>query len=211
MAIARDSNNNHQTWNDPGSPKTVAFTNTAGNLLYLGLVLRDKGDVLTSVTYAGSGMSVIGKVNYSGTSWAYLLGLVSPATGANNFVITYTGGSSDNFWQAVSYSGASTAGVSNASKTNTGSGTTVSDTITFVNTPAWVTMWSAATGGSLTASTNSTAIGTAFNFQFFDSNGTQTGSTFNMQQTASSGAWGDIMVSFVEPAAATDGNFLMFM
>ena len=62
-------------------------------------------------------------------------------------------------------------------------------------------MW-AAGNNSLTAGTGATAIGTAFNFQFFDSNATQTGSTYTMQATQASAAWGDVMAAFIVPGAA---------
>ena len=94
MAIARDSSNSHQNFNDPG-PQTYSFTNTAGNLLLVGVVLRDKGDTLTGITYGGVAMTLVDKVNYSGTSSSYLYYLLAPATGANNVVISYTGTGSD--------------------------------------------------------------------------------------------------------------------
>jgi hypothetical protein len=206
MAIAFDSKLDFLNENDNGTlTQTRSFTNTTGNLLLVGVRKRASisANNVTSVTYAGVPMTLVDRQFFQTTNDMQLFYLLGPATGANNIVLTYVNVSDDHGFAAVSYSGVKQSGFPDATHKTTGSGTAISDTITFANTPAWVVMFVVSASASLAASTNST-LRTAASaaVSFFDSNGAQSGSTFNMQATTLTASWGDIMVSFIIPSAA---------
>jgi hypothetical protein len=213
MAIARDSNLDFLNENDDsGLTQTRAFNNVAGNLLLVGVRKRSSNgnNNVTGVTYNGVAMTLVDRQFFqSGTNDMQLFYLLNPATGTHNVVLTYVNVADDHGFAAVSYSVVKQSAFPDATHKTTGNSTTVSDTITFVNTPAWVVMFTVSASSPLAASTNSTLIGTASAVNFFDSNATQTGSTFNMQATTPSAAWGDIMVSFVAPSSNVATPFMV--
>jgi hypothetical protein len=72
------------------SPRTLAFTNGAVSPLIVHVVWQG-AETITSITYAGSALSLIGAKNAtagSGNSSTY--GILSPATGLNDVVITFS-------------------------------------------------------------------------------------------------------------------------
>jgi hypothetical protein len=113
------------------SPWTWSFTNTSGTVLYL-FVTVDGGTPAPTLTatYAGTSMTQLGTIaptlatGNSGTLSLFRLTL--PATGANNFVITWTNGTQVAIADAISFTGNATIPDSGTASTNSWTvGTTV--------------------------------------------------------------------------------------
>lgn len=91
----------------PPGPLTFAFTNVAGTYLLVACATGRRGSLngaapphFSSVTYAGTGMTLIAEITTDGDrDGIAIYGLLSPATGINNVVVTLSGGGS---WDANS-------------------------------------------------------------------------------------------------------------
>jgi hypothetical protein len=88
------------------SPWTWSFTNTSGTLLYLFFTI-DGNFTTPTATYGGTSMTMLGAspANIGGGGSIYLFRLLSPATGANNFVITWSTGTLTAIAAAISFTG----------------------------------------------------------------------------------------------------------
>jgi hypothetical protein len=62
-------------------------------MLWLSLAGNAASDIITGATYGGVATTLVGKQlpDPSGSRWQYLFGLIAPATGANNVVISASG------------------------------------------------------------------------------------------------------------------------
>lgn len=121
-------------------------------LLIFTSVLISSGDNPPSPTYNGVALTQASKLNFSGTSWMYVYYLLNPASGSNNIAIT---GTSPNVSHIASYTGVSQAGFPDATATNSGSSTSLSNQITTVLDNCWSVMAIASTnGGTVTGGTN---------------------------------------------------------
>lgn len=91
MALAFDAAAQGSSTTNPLTFSHTTSTN-ANRILFVG-VRWYQGDNLTSVTYAGVAMTQINKRqdNVGNDAYTYLYYLTSPATGANNVVVTGTG------------------------------------------------------------------------------------------------------------------------
>jgi len=89
------------------SPWTWSFTNTAGTVLYL-VVTLDGSGVIPTVTYAGTSMTLLGNSYTGHTGSIFLFRLTLPATGANNFVVTWSSGTQVSIAAAISFTGNAT-------------------------------------------------------------------------------------------------------
>lgn len=207
MALSPNSTFTTVNQNVTTSTNTVSFTNTSGNGLLVGITRRDEGDVVTGCTYGGVAMTLVAKKGSEATNFGYVFYLNSPATGANNIVVTSSATGSDIFITGLSYSGAdTTSAFINASATTSGSsGTTITGSVTPTVANCWTVMYVNSDLSSVAASTNSTVRGAGLggnNFAFFDSNGTVTsGSSFSMSVTQSSGPYSLINIA-IAPAAS---------
>jgi hypothetical protein len=89
-----------------GTSLSVAFNNVAGNVLYVVVEGDGTSDYISGVTYNGVALSLIAKIGPSDPAhrWLYLFGLLAPATGSHNIVVS---ASSSTFIDilAASYSG----------------------------------------------------------------------------------------------------------
>lgn len=132
------STNDHDATSGSDTTLTLSFTmsSSANGLLTSNATLRDDSVThlsVSGVTYAGTSMNSI--TSNTGTSAkAYLFGLIAPATGANNLVMTYhdttAGDDAYQVFGAVSFTGADQAtGWHNAANAS-GTSTTPSVTIT---------------------------------------------------------------------------------
>jgi hypothetical protein len=126
------------------SPWTFSFTNTAGTVIYLFLSIDGTAFPTVTVTYGGGAMTQLGvyapggpnRASTSGTIFAFRRTL--PATGSNNFVITWNTGAFVSIAGAISFTG------NNA----------VPD-----NGLAVQSFWSAATGTTFSLTQNGTTAG----------------------------------------------------
>jgi len=201
MAIALDSANAGASFGTLGTSKTYAHTCTGDNLiLFVSFVITQQNtDTLTSITYAGVEMTIVGKVQTEGVDdrWIYLYYLIGPATGANNIVLT-TSGDTTGVSNAVSYTGARQSGVPDANSTAVSDGTSLTGNITTTVDNCWVTGAIRGSGGNLIAAAGSTLRGTASGFsKMIDSNGaiTPAGAT-SLGFTCSTNPNGMVIASF---------------
>lgn len=162
MAIVRDTSINQTNSANGATSFTVAYTCTGSNLCLLVHIRDNNGDVVTGVTYNGVAMSqlVKQKASVAFGEFIYIYGLLAPATGANNIVVSRSGASNVSL-QAISYTGVKQSGLPDATKPTTSAvGTTVTGTITTVADNAIVSAYGYTTSGTPTAGTGSTAVGT---------------------------------------------------
>jgi hypothetical protein len=77
--------------NNGGSTTSLTYPYTVGtgsNRLLVVNLVGDVTDGVSSVTYAGTPMTLIGKVQSPDNNWQYLYYLLNPSSGSNNIVIT---------------------------------------------------------------------------------------------------------------------------
>lgn len=150
-----------------GSGYTVAYTCGSGTdrLLVVGFLGDNSADDITSVTYAGAAMTLVGKVAGTvGVRWTYMYYLLNPASGSNNVVIS---SSSTKFLIACAgdWAGVNQTGQPDASDTATlGSGnTSLTKAVTTIANNCWTILVS----GGYDAN-NSPAAGTGSTRRTFD-------------------------------------------
>jgi len=161
MAIALDSKSDLSS--SGSTSYTVSFTNTGGNILFVSIYAINA--TVSGVSYAGVAMTQIAHITYVGDLQVYALGggwgTGSPATGANNVVVTAAGGTTYRV-NAISYSGAATSGQPDVTPVTTtgniGGNTAASQSITTATNNAMMVLFSK-TGddnpaGTVTGGTN---------------------------------------------------------
>lgn len=150
---------------------TSSFT-----LLFVG-VTKSQSQSISSVTYAGVGMTKIGSsVNVPGdTRDVNLYFLFNPAGGTNNVVITLSGTGSI-FSEAASYVNTASSQPDNNTSNTLNSNGTLTTTLTPVVSNCWAVVYGYQTSTSLTAGTGSTYRGGGQS-AIFDSNAIISGST----------------------------------
>ena len=107
------------------SPWTWSFTNTAGTVLYV-FISIDGGTVPTvTATYSAAAMTQLGSQTASGNPGTlFLFRKTLPATGANNFVVTWNTGTQTAIGCALSFTGNNANPDDGAAMTNAYGGTT---------------------------------------------------------------------------------------
>jgi hypothetical protein len=77
--------------NNGGTTNSMTYSYTIGSgsnrLLIVNLIGDTSADDISSVTYAGIPMTLIGKIQAPSNNWQYLYYLLSPASGSNNIAI----------------------------------------------------------------------------------------------------------------------------
>lgn len=172
------------------SPLTWSFTNTAGNLLIVGVIATADSatSTISGVTYNGVAMTA---VTNSPRAWnttasaVYLFSLVNPATGANTVSVsgTFGGANPDILAAAISFSGASTSSPVSAGFTNfsTTAGTTASVSVTGTTSGDFVVS-AAGTGTSFTSANTPTVMSASVNVSGFNA-----GDNYALGQQSTSG------------------------
>ncbi len=117
--------------NNGGSTASLTYPYTVGGgpnrLVVVNLIGDTSADDISSVTYAGTAMSLIGKVQASSNNWQYLYYLLNPGSGTANVVVT-AGTSHFLASQAASWYNVQQSGQPDNSTTNTASATSTSVT-----------------------------------------------------------------------------------
>ena len=132
-------------------------------------------------------MTLVNKTNNTGSGrWHYLYSLMSPATGANNVVITF----SSSHWiiaGAAEYSGVQSIESNTTNNTGTSSLTTSYSTVA---DNCWAIVFSATNGYNQSAGTGSTARAqSSMNYwRFFDSGVLTPAGSFSMNTFVASGS-----------------------
>lgn len=194
-----------------GTTNTVAFTNTNGNILFVGLV--SVGDVITSVTYGGDAMSKIDSSIQipTNTGYATLWYRATPKTGNNNIVVN-TSASVITAGAIVSYSG--TNGTIDVSGNATvAGGTSLSKSLTTIVNNDWTVAFCATDAFAVSAGASTTLRQVADSSirAIFDSNGSLAigSNTLNVNFAGSSD--GAIIMAAFKPSTAPGGSFLFQM
>ena len=215
MAIAFDNSLARQ--NGAGTTLTTSFTITGASTALVVFADHNTGSTVTC-TYGGVSMT---KIHDAVSNNAQLLSsfiLVGTATGANDIVMTRTGGS-DMSYQAMSYTGVGTGGSTGGSDSSaqliwaSGGGNRTLATTTVANN-SWITLFHR-TADEYTAGTNVTfRQSTSGVAVVSDTNGaiTPAGSTNQTINIVSgTGGGGMLSISLAPPASATHRGFFGFM
>lgn len=200
--------------------KTQAFTVGAGSnmLLFVGVKNFSGATAPSSVTYAGSAMTLLKSITYNSSRSLHLYAIIAPTSGANNIVVTFAAASSMYVF-ASSYSGAFQSVTMDNSTSKTASGTSVAITLTTVANNCWTLgFFDIDAGSTISAGAGTTLRVTAPSAAvpgMGDSNApiTPAGSTTLNATFSVSGTYGALMVSFA-PAGGSppvaNGNFFLF-
>lgn len=201
------------------SSRTYSYTCGSGSnrLLVVAVNGDANSDLITGVTYAGVSMTLIDKQTAgSGERWQYLFYLLSPATGANNVVISASGTCDSIGSGAADYSGVSASGQPDATtKHSTAvSGNTFTTSVATVADNAWTILGDISynsnipptAGTGLTRRTFQASFGS---WSIFDSGGVvHPAGSYSMTTNRSGNAnsWGHVVGAF-SPAASGGGFF----
>lgn len=196
MAIALDTSTN--LGSTGGTTLTASHTCSGSNrILFVHVRTAGTTDTLTSITYAGSAMTLVNKkfgINNLGT---YLYYIIAPSTGANNVVINTSVAAISAI--AVSYTGAKQSAQPDANNTNENASTTGLNTnITVVASNCWAIMGVDSGSGNDAAGTNATLrqAGPNTGVTVFDSNGTIATGSFTMGFSCDLGSANCVLASF---------------
>lgn len=149
MAIARDTAT--QMTKGSGGISSVTFSHTCtGSNLTLLVGFQLVGTV-TGVTYNGVSMSLLSDQLDASGIHIYLYGLVGPATGANNVVITRNVTTDTIYYQSVSYTGVSQIGLPDSTNKGTNSLTSLTVSTTTVADKAVVIGLGSSAGAAVVA------------------------------------------------------------
>lgn len=117
--------------NNGGSTSSLTYSYTVGSgpnrLLVVNLIGDTSADDISSVTYAGTPMTLVGKVQSPSNDWQYLYYLLNPSSGSNNVVVT-AGSAHYLISEAASWYNVGQSAQPDASTTNTAAATSTSIT-----------------------------------------------------------------------------------
>lgn len=198
---------------------TASHTHTMGTvsngIAFLGVYNQNTGG-LSSVTFGGNAMTLIGSRTDSGGNMVYLYVILSPTSGANTVSVTRSTTTNYMFLLSASYSGAAQTTTADATTSGNATATSLTGTLTTIADNCWTIMIANAANDSQAAGAGSTRRVNSAGYQgLFDSNGPKTpaGST-SMTVTSSNGQYVYFMASFapyVTPPATHPGFFLNFV
>lgn len=195
---------------------TVAYTCGSGaNRLLVFCFMSASVDRVTTVTYGGAAMTLLDKGAQTAGGvingrWCYFYYLLSPASGANNIVVSASA-SNDFFWGgAADYTGVPAAVDAHTSQISGGAVNTLTTSLTTVADNCWTILAELGYQGNNapTAGTGSTlrvADGTFGTFGIFDSNGViHPAGSYSM--TTNRGAADSSIVHFMASFSPTAGG-----
>lgn len=194
--------------------KTASHTCSSGsNRVLLVSVAGNNttSDVITGATYNGVSMTLIAKHGHGGgnSRYTYLYGLLAPATGANNIVVSASS-STYIFICAADYTGVKQTGLPDAYQTGTGS-TNLSLSVSTTDDNCWGIMISQGYPGPPTAVSGCTRriYETSFSaLALFDTNGPKTPAGTLTCETTGHGDQHGILASFAPATASPIGAAL---
>lgn len=204
MAIAFDTSTQK---NEGSSVSSITFSHTCTGsdlvLLVACMAGGNVGDAITGVTYNGVAMTqLVKKGNGAANQFVYIYGLVAPATGANDVVVSQSD-SSDMVAAAASYTGALQSGLPDATTSGAVTGNLTLSTTTVADN-SWVfTAARNVNEGSPTAGTNITLRQDVVQISAGDSNAAVTpAGSFSQTWTVASGETFGCSASFAPSLAA---------
>ena len=148
--------------NNGGSTTSLSYAYTVGTganrLLIVNLIGSTSVDDISSVTYAGSPMTLLGKLQAASNAWQYVYYLLNPAGGTNNVVINSASAHSL-VSQAASWYNVNQSSQPDALVTNTtAAGATSMTTSLNVNTPGSLVVQGVWSSAHLAAGQGSTPV-----------------------------------------------------
>jgi len=208
MAIAADSSSSSGGISGGSNSLTYSFTNTAGDLLVVG-VFNVTSDGTPTATWNGTSMTEAGHYQIGTSSrQVTLFYLKNAATGTHNVVVSQTG-TTFIYSTAASYSGTNTTTQPDSSATakNAGSSNSLTATTTVVGSNCWLVCASSGDNGDNgaggTGTTQRSTAGVDHYVTIMDSNGTVgTGSQSLVTNYSPSQSIGTVIIS-VAPASAS--------
>lgn len=214
MAIAFDAASKQTQVS--ASTVTISHTCTGSNrLLLVGFITNNVTDLVTGVTYSGTSMTQLTtQATASAGFISYVFGLLAPATGANNIVISFSVASLC-YATNASYTGVDQSALPTgaAIASNNSTGTTWSQAVTTTANNSWIFVHgrnpptqTVDSGGHIRA-TNDPDDGMCGDNGPYATAGSNTISGTNGGPSANQTT---IAVGFA-PAGASNSNFLMFM
>lgn len=210
MAIAYDTTSSSTTFGVVTSSTWSHTCSGADRRLYVGVQNVDSTDPITSVTYAGTAMTLVAFVPWPGSTVgsAALYKLINPASGANDIVITYNGSKNQQGAWATSFTGAAqtTTDDSYATLSSNGGVYPVMTTTVPVNDSWLVSHLSSSSGAAMTPDAGTTERVEDLTRAIFawDSNGTvASGSRSLGGSQGSTGPWYRGVIASFGPAPIT--------
>jgi len=174
MAIAYDTTTQGE---QTGTSITQSHTCTGSDrLLLVGVTPGEAStsDIITGVTYNGVAMSLIDKQAETSGITVYIFGLVNPASGAHDYVISSSSSVAIKYC-GVSYTGVKQTGLPDSVAKGTDADTSITMTTTTVADNCWLaSVLSKHRNDSAGANTTRRGISASDNFAFYDSNGAKT-------------------------------------
>jgi len=173
MAIAFDAYNRiaNGTGNSYSQSVTVTGSNTIG---FVGVFNQTNSNTVTSITWNGVAMTLLNTVTITGNNTNALYYIINPTTG--NVAVTF---SESNFHRVdvASYTGAAQTSPIDADSTFSGSGTSLTSTLTSTDAGDWMVVFGQSDTANISAGTGLTRRSSANDTAYLDSNGvTGTGS-----------------------------------
>lgn len=205
MALTPDATSTGTKQTNDTNQLTVAHTCSGSNRYLIVGISASRGDRVSGVTYNGVSMTQLVKAadTAGNNNYLYFYGLVAPATGSNNIVVSVSS-SSELELCAASYTDVKQTGQPDATASaNNASTTSISSSITVVNNGSWVVTY-AGLQRAVTASTNVTSRvanpGTGWSTRLGDSNGGVSPGSYSQSFTFSSvtaGAMTQLQVALI--------------
>lgn len=197
------------TGNVNAASLTYSHTCSGSNrILLVGVGTDASADCITGATYNGVAMTLIDKQQMSGdaTRFIYLFYLINPASGANDIVVSASGGLRNIRSDSVSYTGAKQSGQPDASAKATNASTTdLSVAVTVVAANSWIVSFGNAIAAIPVAGTGLTSRNTeGANCRIADSNGLLSAGSNTVHWTR--GAADAVNAIAASIAAAQDDN-----
>lgn len=200
MAIARDASGQIALG---ASPRAQNHTCTGSDrILFVGT--KGASGYSTGTTYNGVSMTRIADVQSGvGEYHLSLFYLIAPSTGTNSVSTTVASGNIG--FTSSSYTGANQTTQPDVSTSNTGSGTSLTTSVTTVTNNAWLVGYFSSAANTLTQSTGTNFVQTqANNVALGDSNGSVgTAGSYSMAVTSGSGTFAAIVAGIRDAAASS--------
>lgn len=185
---------------------TWSHTNN-GNILFVSIAsgVNPSGDVITGLTYNSVAMTQVGKAAVQTNTYEYLYILENAPTGTHNIVASASTSTGMNA-SAASYFNAAISGQPDGSSSNTGSGTSLTGTVTTTKDNDWLVLAGYSNNGSTSysssngvvrATASSAPTGLGGFATIVDSNGAKTPpGSYNIVLSFSSNNWGYVVAGF---------------
>lgn len=207
MAIARDATsviNTFNGWYDCNTSMTWSHTCATGAVLFVGIEMQTNGDQITSVTYNGTAMTQLAKIQRADTAsvFHYLYWLGNPTTGsAQSIVVTAPVEQLYSIGMAASYTGGSTSQPSVVGTYNNAGSSSLAQALTSTVNNSWMVGAVMCTGGNgITAGANTSLFLNNGFYGMADSNGViSPAGSYTLNVDPASPYWGGVF-AILKPA-----------